>query len=77
MSEIVQSDIINWRATVRKAARNSRAIAEMINELDGQLGSKQDFEATAIQLERLGDWLDSLLGVTMGKAVNGHGRVSL
>lgn len=75
--EISQADLIDWRATVRKAARNSRAIAEMINELDGQLGSRKDFEATAIQLERLGDWLDSLAGVSMGKAVNGHGRVSL
>lgn len=75
--EVRQQDLINWRAVVRLAARRNDAIAEMINELDGQLGSRHEFERQAEELRKLGDWLDSLTGVSMGKAINGRGRVSL
>jgi hypothetical protein len=38
--------------------------------------SRWTWEQEADKLRKLGDWLDTLTGVTMGKAVNGQGRVS-
>lgn len=73
--EIAQSDLVDFRALVRRVARNYDRIAEELSA--DQEHTKFTWTEEAGKLRRLGDWLDSLTGVSMGKAVNGHGRVSL
>lgn len=75
MIEIEEGDLINWRALVRRVARNYDRLASEIPADDEHV--RWTWEEEADKLRKLGDWLDSLAGVPMGKAVNGRGRVSL
>ena len=78
MIEITQEDLVNWRAAVRKQARNCRVIADTFDDQEWPDRETQaDWQKQQLELTRLGDWLDSLTAVSMGKAVNGHNRVSL
>ena len=75
--DVTEADLIDWRALVRRLARGADTTAAELSECE----DAQDHEQAALwrqeaaDLRRLGDWLDGLAGVSMGKPVNGHGRV--
>jgi hypothetical protein len=70
--DITQADLVNWRALVRRTARNYEAVFDAMSDDEA---ARCDYPDDAEEFRRLGDWLDSLAGASMGKPVNGHGRV--
>lgn len=70
--EARKEDLVNWRALVRRLARNYEGVLAVISDDEA---ARCDYLADAEELRRLGDWLDSLAGVSMGKPVNRHKRV--
>lgn len=71
--DVRKEDLINWRALVRRLAHNYEGIFAVVSDDEA---ARCDYPTDAEELRRLGDWLDSLAGASMGKPSNGHGRTS-
>ena len=75
--DITEANLIDWRALVRRLARGADTTAAELESCEDAANHEHAarWRQDAAELRRLGDWLDSLAGVSMRKPVNGHGRV--